>query len=80
MLPTFAKFQKEKGLTAEDSFLSFPKVYAWTADEINGIYALMLEDVRAQIFEMWPRHDPITLRHEEIVLERLGRFMEFRLR
>lgn len=74
LLPTFVKFQQEKGLTPDESFLSFPKVYAWKADKVNESYALIMEDLRSKQFVMWPRHDPIDLAHEKLLLAQLGRF------
>lgn len=74
LLPTFVAFQQERGLTVDESFLSFPKVYAWVADAENETYALIMEDLRSQNFVMWPRHDPIPLNHEELLFTQLGRF------
>lgn len=74
LLPVFVQFQREKDLSAEESFLSFPKVYACIADEANETYALIMEDLRPSGFTMWPRHDPISLNHEKLLLTQLGRF------
>lgn len=74
VLPKFVKFQQEKGLTADESFLSIPKLYAWTADKATETYALIMEDLRANDFVMWPRKVPVTLDHEELLFKQLGRF------
>lgn len=74
VLPTFVKFQKEKGLSPAKSFLSVPKMYAWTADKVNETYALIMEDLRSKEFVMWPRQTPITFDHEELLFKQLGRF------
>lgn len=73
VLPLFVAFQKEKGLTADESFLSFPKVYASICDEAADQFALIMEDLRPKKFVMWPRQEPITLEHEELLLKQLGR-------
>lgn len=74
VLPKFVKFQQEKGLSADESFLSFPKLYAASAGGVNDSYALIFEDLRFKDFETWPKQDPITVRHEELLFEQLGRF------
>lgn len=74
VLPTFVKFQQEKGLTGDESFMSFPKVYAWTVDKVNDTYALIMEELRSKDFVMWPRNIPVTLDHEELLFKQLGRF------
>lgn len=74
VLPAFVAFQQEKGLTSDESFLSFPKVYACTAGDENDTYALIMEDLRPKNFVMWSRHDSITMSHETLVFKQLGRF------
>lgn len=74
VLPLFVDFQKEKGLTADESFLAFPKVLATLFDEENGRYALIMEDLRSKGFDMWPRQSPVTLEHEELIMKQMGRF------
>lgn len=74
VLPTFVEFQREKGLAADESFLSFPKVFATIVDETNDRYALIMEDLRPKQFVMWPRHEPISLQHEILLMTQLGKF------
>lgn len=74
VLPTFVKFQEEKGLSPAESFMSFPKMYGWIADEANGSYVLVMEDLRSRDFVMWPRRTPVTFDHEELVFKQFGRF------
>lgn len=73
VLPAFVKFQGEKGLDDADSFLTSPKVYATHANDEHEHYAVIMEDVRPQKFFLWPRHDPIPLSHEKIVLTKLAK-------
>lgn len=74
ILPLFTEFQREKGLSVDECFLSFPKVYASIVDSVNDKYALIMEDLRPKQFVMWPRQQPITLAHEKLLLKQLGRF------
>lgn len=74
VLPLFVELQRDKGLTADESFLSFPKVYGTRVDRANDHYALIMEDLRPKQFYMWPRQDPISLAHEKLLLQQLGRF------
>lgn len=74
VMPLFVKFQKEKGLKTSHSFLSFPKVYATLIDEENEGYALIMDDLRAQNFVMWPRYEPTPIEHEKLILRQLARF------
>lgn len=73
VFPAFVEFQRAKGLNRADGFLAFPKVYATLADDENENYALIMEDMRPRKFVMWPRHDPLPLSHEKIVLETLAK-------
>lgn len=74
VLPLFVELQRNKGLTADESFLSFPKVYGTIFDKANDKYALIMEDLRPKQFVMWPRQDPIPLAHEKLLLQQLGRY------
>lgn len=73
VLPAFVTFQREKGLSDADSFLAFPKVYATHANDEHEHYALIMEDMRSQKFVLWPRHVPMPLDHEKIVLNTLAK-------
>lgn len=74
VLPLFAEFQREKGLSADESFLSYPKVYATLVDKANERCALIMEDLRPKHFVMWPRQEPVTLEHEKLIMTLMGRF------
>lgn len=73
VLPDLVRFQQEKGLSAADSFLSFPKVYACEIDQENDKYILIMEDLRPQKYEMWPKEKVISLEHELLVMRELGK-------
>lgn len=74
LLPAFERFQREKGLSMADSFVSYPKVFACEADKATGTYILIMEDVRPKNFEMYPREQPIDLDHQLFVMRELGKF------
>lgn len=74
VLPTFLRFQQEKGLNATDSFTSFPKLYASEFDGANDTYFLIMEDLRSENFTMWPKMTPLPIDHVELVMIELGKF------
>lgn len=74
LLPAFVRFQQEQRLSEIESFLSFPKVYAYEANEQNGNYVLIMEDMRHKKYEMWPKEKVIDLEHELHVLGELGKY------
>lgn len=74
LLPAFVRFQREKGLSEADSFLSFPKVYACEVSDADDMYILIMEDLTVKNFRMWPKHEMITLDHELVVLRELAKF------
>lgn len=73
ILPTFVRFQREKGLSESESFLSFPIVYDSLADEENDQYCLIMEDLRPKKFQMWPKQDPIALDHAQLLMKELAK-------
>lgn len=74
VLPILVKFQQEKGISPNESFLSFPKLYAWVADKESETYALIMGDLRSEGFAMWPKQAPVTWELEELIYKQLGRF------
>lgn len=52
ILPAFVGFQKEKGLSEADSFLSFLKVYACGANKNDSIYLLIMEELRSKNYKI----------------------------
>lgn len=73
LLPAFVQFQQEKGLSAADSFLSFPKVYASEFDEENDIYFLIMEDLRLKHYQMWPKEKVMPLEFELRIMQEMGK-------
>lgn len=74
ILPTFLKFQKEKGVNENECFTSYPKCYATIADNETGQFLIIMEDMRPKGFAMWPKNQPMAVDHCQLVMEQLGRF------
>lgn len=74
LLPAFIQFQRDRGLSEADSFVSFPKVYACESNAENGTYVLIMEDLRPRNFVMWPKEKAIPIDHELLVMKELGKF------
>lgn len=74
LLPTFVQFQKDKGLSDIDSFISFPKIYAAEYDEEDDTHILIMEDLRAKNYEMWPKAKTIRFDLQMAAMNELGKF------
>lgn len=73
VLPAFVRFQKEKGLSEIDSFVSFPKVFACEINDVDDTCFLIMEDLRPQNFEMWPKEKTIPIDHELMIMRELAK-------
>lgn len=73
VLPLFAEFQRDRGLSDDECFLAYPKLYAAVVDEANEHFALILEDLRARNFSSWPKSKPITKSVGRLIAERLAK-------
>lgn len=74
LLPAFVRFQREKGLSESESFLSFPKVYACETNKENDSYVLIMDDLRPKNYEMWPKEKIAPLDHQLYLMRELGKF------
>lgn len=74
LLPAFVRFQTENGLDESSSFLSFPKLYGYERDIENDNYLLILDDLRAKNFELWPKGKVMPLNYMERILIELAKF------
>lgn len=73
LLPQFAEFQREKGLSEAESFLSYPKVYHCEIDKQTATYLLIMEDLRPKNYKMWPKHKTIQLDHQRLAMKEFGK-------
>lgn len=74
VLPAFEKFQLAKGLNASNGFLGFPKCYACVCDESKDEFVIVMEDMRARNYGMWPKKQPVDLGHVQSVLKEMAKF------
>lgn len=74
LLPAFLEFQREKRLDKNETFLSVPRLFGCEADEMNGMYILIMEDLRANNYKMWPKDVLFTLDHLLLIMRELGKF------
>lgn len=74
IFPAFVAFQREKGLSENESFLSIPKLYASESDTASSTHVLIMEDLRSRNFELWPKNQLITIDHELYLMRELGKF------
>lgn len=74
VLPAFAEFQREKGLKPENGFFAFPRCYGTVADAENDNYAIVLEDLKEQGYDMFNKKNSIDLEHVRLIMQELGRY------
>lgn len=74
LLPTFDRFQTEKGLTNAEKFTAYPKFYAGISDDVNEHYVLILEDLKFRNYAMWPKCKAVPIDHARLLVEQLGKF------
>lgn len=74
VLPAFAAFQREKGLSDDEMFSAYPKIYACEFDAENDSHILIMENLRTRNFDMWPKKQTVRYDHELMVMETLGKF------
>lgn len=60
-------------MNKSDSFSSFAKVYASKNDDENEIYILIMEYLRAKMYEMWTRSKVIEIEQKLLILRELGK-------
>lgn len=73
ILPVFVKFQQEKGLSAEDSFLSFPKCYLAVANAEQDDFIIIMSNELAKGFIMWPKKQNSRADHCRLVVVALAK-------
>lgn len=73
ILPLFVKFQRDRALNDGEAFTSFPKCYAAVADVQKEQFAVIMEDLTAKGFDMWPKHQTIPRDHLFMVVGQLAR-------
>lgn len=74
ILPLFAEFQREKGLSADEGYKAYPKCYTAVADELTDQYFLIMEDVRPNGYTMKPKHSSACAPHAFLTVENLAKF------
>ncbi|XP_037051982.1 uncharacterized protein LOC119085637 isoform X2 [Bradysia coprophila] len=74
LLPLFAEFQKEKGLSATDSFCEYPKCYGTLDDKQNDHFVIVLEDLKASGYLMFDKLKAADFNHVRLFAESLGKF------
>lgn len=82
LLPAMVKFQEERGIAKEDGFFEFPKSYGTFADPENGDFALVMEDLKAEGYDMWNKFEDLDFNHASLVMKEMGKYhaLSFALR
>lgn len=72
LLPAYTAFQKDKGLSDDELFTSFPKVYASEYIAEHDTHMLIMENLRERNFDLHPKRLQLPIDHEVLVLKALG--------
>lgn len=71
--PEFIKFQRDRGLSEEDTFSAFPRCYKAVSDDKKGLFAIILEDLRPKGFALRPQNDNCPEKRR-LILRELAKF------
>lgn len=74
ILPAMTAFQREKGLSDAECFISYPKCYAAVANKEDDQYVIIMEDLRPQGFVMWSKRLPTPFDHATQIVTELAKF------
>lgn len=72
-LETIKEFQESKGLTAENGFVTYPKCYGTIFEPESKNYAIILEDLKVQKYELLDKFKTIDLDHVVLVLKEMAK-------
>lgn len=73
ILPALVAFQSEHGVAEDISFTGFPKCYGAFHVEGSSESMIIMEDLRASGYEMWPKHKSTDFESVRRVMEQIGR-------
>lgn len=74
ILPKIIKFQQQKGLNGANGFFQFPKChFACSRADVNE-HVIIMDDLRAQGYELWDKLKPIPVENVRLLMQALGRF------
>lgn len=71
--PAFLQFQREHGLTENDIFKAYPKCYKAIFDLQNELFLIILEDLKAKEFCLWPKRKVSKIENTKIVVRELAK-------
>lgn len=74
IMPLFTKFQNKRNVPKDEQFQSLPKCYATFIDEERQRYAIILEDLRPNGFQMWDKSKLIPIENLRLIMRELGKF------
>lgn len=72
--PDFLRFQEEKGLTKDEQFTAFPKCYEAVCDPENDVFVIIMQDLRPEGFDMWPKQKATPVENSKLVMRELAKF------
>lgn len=74
LFPMFNRLQRSLGLNERNGgFFAVPKCYAAYMNVFLDEAFIIMQDLRPQGFEMWPKQKAVTFEHAKLLLQQLGR-------
>lgn len=73
VLPLFAEFQREKGLTDADHFTFYPKCFKTISNVETDELVIIMEDLRPKGFTMLSRDKIVSPKHAHLIVESLAK-------
>lgn len=74
LLPTLNDLQREKGLSEENGFFNYPKCYASSSDSVDNEFVIIMNNLKAGGYGLWPKLKPIPFENVKLLMEQLGRY------
>lgn len=75
LFPLLNRLQRVKGLNETNGgFYAVPRCYVAAMDVFADESYIIMEDMRAQGYQVWPKEKTVTFEHAKLVLQQLGRF------
>lgn len=71
--PELLKFQRDRGLSAKEMFTAFPKCYKAIFDPDHELCVIILDDMRARGFSMWPKGKVSKIENTRRIIRELAK-------
>lgn len=74
LMPIFFNIQAEKNVPLEHRFVAVPDCETTLVDDKKEQYAIFIEDLRVNDFQMWDRSKPCPIENVKLAMREIGKF------